>query len=162
MKILKYSFKKDQEKQETELREIQKQFSEFNLTDFLKNENIYPNIEKLKEIKQKLEEAEKLKKILENFKEIAQINENIYDVWFYYQPDMYNNGGTKTQLNRQQLEHLIKRGNEITNVYFVKILDLNASFVKGEEVIPDFLSDDIKCQLDNKDYNSWHKQLLSR
>lgn len=162
MKILQYSFKKDQEKQEIELRELKKQFSEFKITDFLKSENIDPNIETLKNIKQKLEEAEKLYKVLENFKEISQTNENLYDVWFYYQPDMYNNGGTRTQLNRQQLEHLIKRGNELTNVYFVKILDINASFMQGEEVIPDFLSDDIKCQLDNKDYNSWHKRLLSR
>lgn len=104
------------------------------------------------------EDAKKLINEISNIKE----NEKVYDVWFYYEPDIGNNGGVRTTLKKSELENLINIGNKMTNVYFVHIYDIFESFKNKEKVIPDWISNEIKEQLNNSEFNYWHKSLLNK
>lgn len=157
-KITRYEY--NGSKEEKELQELRETYTEINQTEYCKENNIYPSIQWLNSINQKIEELEKFKNHLKEFKNIGESQESLYEVWYYCEPDIYNNGGTKTVLKRDQLNHLIKRGNELTNIYFLSIYDINESFKKGKLVKPDFLSEEIKKQLNNPDYNNWHSSLL--
>lgn len=153
-KISSYKYDGSQDKEQEELRGLKEQYTEVKQSDYCKENNIYPTLHWISSLNKKIEEGVKAKKHLEELKIIGYSQEKIYEAWFYYKPDMYNNGGSRTTITRDQLDKLIKRGNELTDVFFVQIYDINESFKQGKKVIPDFLPEEIKEQLNNKEYNS--------
>jgi len=161
-KISSYKYDGSQDKEQEELRGLKEQFTDIEKTPYCEANNIHPSLHWLSSLNQKIEEAKKAQEHLEEFKRIGEKMEHLYEVWFYYKPDIYNNGGSRTTITREQLDKLIKRGNELTDVFFVQIYDINESFKQGKKVIPDFLPEEIKEQLNNKDYNSWHNSLLTQ
>lgn len=159
-RISKYKYDGSQRKEQEELNNLKEQFTKVETIPYCEVNNIHLSLELLSSFNQKIEEAKKIQEHLEELKRIGEKMEHLYEVWFYYRPDMYNNGGSRTTITREQLDKLIIRGNELTDVFFVQIYDINESFKQGKKVIPDFLPEEIKEQLNNKDYNPWHDSLL--
>ena len=151
------SYKHTNSPEEKELRELKKVYNEIPSKEIFKENNMAPNIQWLSTLKERAAEGIKAQKLLN---ELKKLSTKLYDVWFYYEPDIYNNGGTRTILTKEQLEHLIKRGNELTNVYFIHIYDIDLSFQNEKKSIPTFLPTEIKSQINNPDYNHWHSRLL--
>jgi hypothetical protein len=158
MTKIKY-YKYDNSDEEKKLNEMRHLYTEIKRNTYFKKNEKYPMLEEINRLNFKIEEAKKAKEILSEYKKL-KLNDELFDVHFYFEPDIGNNGGVRTIVTKEQLEELINIGNQLTNVYFVKIYDINKSFKEGKNVVPDFIPSNIKEQINNPKFNSWHSQLL--
>lgn len=114
------------------------------------------------------EKIKNLEKELESYTSdslniIKNLNEPLYQIWYYTDSDIHNNGGVKTVLEEKDLINLFKfyENNEETSLYILNLIDLRANVMGYTPKFPECVNDKYKNMILNAEFNNWHKTLLS-
>ena len=94
--------------------------------------------------------------LIDNVNDIFKnVDEKLYSVWYYTESSIHNNGGTKTILTESEFEKLCQN----TNIFLVDVYVCN-DVCSNETTLPSFVDPYID-QIGNKNFNYWHRELLS-
>jgi hypothetical protein len=120
------------------------------------SKDIHQINEKIKNLQE--QSAEITKRTLEIVKDCK---EPLYKLWYYVDSDINNNGGINTIVQENDLIKLFEYYSE-GGLYIVDLQDIRANAMGYTPKFPECVTENYLKMIMNKDWNDWHKRLLSK